>query len=108
MWSDSQNDHASRTFTGNVAVDVHHQKIGTVTDVLYDERNEVPRWAVVKMGALRGERLMPLADSYVTEDGKVVVALEKNSVKHAPRARRDHVLTIDLRRQLRDYYNIAA
>jgi hypothetical protein len=30
------------------------------------------------------------------------------AIKHAPRARRDHLLTLETQRALRDYYGVAA
>jgi hypothetical protein len=44
----------------------------------------------------------------VDEDGRLVVAHDKTSVKHAPRAGRDHILTREVGRKLRDYYSVAA
>ena len=35
--------------TGHAVLDDHHQKIGTVSDVLYDDSGEA-RWAVVDPG----------------------------------------------------------
>lgn len=95
------------TLTGRIVVDTHLAKVGTVTDVLVDDRAAV-RWAVVKTGVLSGEHLMPLEDTYVDTDGRLVGPLNKTIVKHAPRVRGDHVLTIENRNALRDYYNIAA
>jgi PRC-barrel domain protein len=93
---------------GHRVVDTHLRAVGRVTDVLYDERELGPRWAVVKTGMLGGEHYLPLAQSYLDEDGRLVVPHDKASVKHAPRARRDHVLTRETARELRDYYGIAA
>jgi hypothetical protein len=78
-----------------------------VTDVLFDDRS-VPGWAVVKTGRLGGEHFVPLQHTYVDADGRLVVPLKKTDIKHAPRVRRDHVLTREARRELRDYYGIAA
>ena len=39
----------STNLTGHDVLDDHHQKVGTVSDVLYDERGD-PRWAVVDPG----------------------------------------------------------
>ena len=94
--------------TGRVVVDTRLAKVGTVTDVIFDERQGAPRWAVVKSGALRVEHFVPLDGSYVDLDGRLVVGLDKTDVKRSPRARRDHLLTAEARRELRDYYGIAA
>jgi hypothetical protein len=51
---------------------------------------------------------MPLDDSYVDDAGRLVVPFDKASIKRAPKAGREHVLTPDVARELRDYYGRAA
>jgi hypothetical protein len=93
---------------GHAVVDNHLKSVGTVTDVLFDERERSPVWAIVRTGVLRGEHFVPLADSYVDNNGRLVVPHAKYSIKHAPRARRDHVVTRDVALKLHDYYSMAA
>jgi hypothetical protein len=93
---------------GLTVIDTEFKPIGKVTDVLYDELEQTPRWAVVQTGLLRNERYLPLADSYLDEGDRLVVPHNKMSIKHAPRARRDHVVTREVARELRDYYGAAA
>lgn len=93
---------------GHAVVDNHHQTVGTVTDVLFDEREIGPVWAIVRTGVLGGEHYVPLADSYVDHDGRLVVPHAKYSIKHAPCARRDHVVTREVALKVRDYYCMAA
>jgi len=93
---------------GHVVVDHHLKAVGTVTDVLFDEREIAPVWAIVRTGVLGGEHYVPLADSYVDHDGRLVVPHAKYSIKHAPRARRDHVVTREVALKVHDYYNMAA
>jgi hypothetical protein len=92
---------------GRVVVDTHRAKVGTVTDVLSDDRG-AQHWAVVKTGALSGEHFMPLEDAYVDTAGRLVVRLNKTAVRHAPRVGAHHVLTAQRQRELRVYYGIAA
>jgi hypothetical protein len=94
--------------SGHRVIDPQLQPVGEVTDVLYDEREQTPRWAVVKTGLLRGEHYVPLEHAYLDQDGHLVVAHDRAAIKRAPRARRDHVLTREIARELRDYYNVAA
>jgi hypothetical protein len=96
------------TLTGHTVVDTNLRRIGTVTDVLYDEREQSPRWAVVKTGLVSSGHFVPLAASYVDEDGRLVVPHDKASIRHAPRAGRDHIVTRDIDRKLRDDYGMAA
>jgi rRNA processing protein Gar1 len=99
---------AQHELTGHPVVDSELARVGTVTDVLGDEPVGVARWLVVKTGLVSAEHLVPVDDTYLDTDGRLVVPLNKNAVKRAPRVRRDHTLTPPVRRELRDYYGIAA
>lgn len=88
---------------GHEAFDDHHQKIGTVTDVIYDEEGH-PRWAVVDPGLLHRERYVPVEGTFLTESGDVVVPYSKDMVKSARAAGRDHILDPVLERALEDHY----
>jgi hypothetical protein len=94
--------------TGHTVVDPDLETVGKVTDVLFDGRAMERPWAVVKTGFLGGEHYVPLDNSYVDADGRLVVPFNKTSVKRAPRVPRDHVLTRGAARELRDYYGVAA
>jgi hypothetical protein len=93
---------------GHAVVDNQLKTVGTVTDVLFDEREIAPVWAVVRTGVLGGERYVPLADSYVDHEGRLVVPHAKDSIKRAPRARRDHVVTRQVALKVHEYYSMAA
>jgi hypothetical protein len=93
---------------GHAVVDTHLKTVGTVTDVLFDEREIAPVWAVVRTGVLGGEHYVPLADSYVDHNGRLVVPHAKYSIRHAPRARRDHVVTRAVALKVHEYYSMAA
>jgi hypothetical protein len=95
------------TLTGRVVVDNQVAKVGKVTDVVIDEQAE-QRWVVVKTGVLSGEHFVPLNDTYVDASGRLVVPLDRAAIKRAPRTRSDHILTVQRRHELRDYYGIAA
>ena len=89
-------------------VDTNHQLVGRVTDVLFDDREFSPRWAVVKTGLFGGERFVPLQNAYVDEAGRLVVPFDKTSIKRAPKTRGDHLLSPEVAKELRDYYGITA
>ena len=97
-----------KTLSGLPVIDMQAESVGKVTDVIYDDRDMSPRWAVVKTGRLGSEHCVPLDNSYVASAGELVVAFDKMSVKRAPRVGRDHILTPQLERELRDYYGVAA
>jgi hypothetical protein len=91
--------------TGHVVVDDHHEKVGTVSDVLYDDGGE-PRWAVVDPGVMRPEKFVPVEGSYVTDDGEMVIPYGKDQVKHSPKAPRDHVLDSRTEFVLEEHYEV--
>jgi hypothetical protein len=91
--------------TGHTVLDDHHQKVGTVKDVLYDDRGDA-RWAVVDPGPLRSEKYVPVEGAYVTDTGDMVIPYGKEQVKHAPKAGRDHVLDSQTETELQDHYEL--
>jgi PRC-barrel domain len=94
-----------KNLTGHAVLDDHHQKVGTVKDVLYDDRGE-PRWAIVDPGPLRSEKYVPVEGAYVTEGGDMVIPYAKEQVKQAPKASRDHVLDARTEVELEDHYEL--
>jgi hypothetical protein len=91
--------------SGHEAYDERHEKIGKVTDVLYDEQGE-PRWAVVNPGMLHRERYVPVEGAFMTDAGEVVVAYSKDTVKSARPANRDHILDPVVERALEEHYAV--
>ena len=81
------------------------EKLGKVTDVLFDERGD-PRWAVVSPGHMASAHYVPLTRAFTTPDGRVVVPYDKQVVKHAPRASGDHVLSRELETRLVEHYEV--
>ena len=102
---DRGDDRQPLSLTGHVVVDDHHHKVGTVSDVLYDERGDA-RWAVVDPGPLRAEKFVPVDGAYVTEGGDVVIPYGKDQVKHAPKAGRDHVPDSRTASVLAEHYEV--
>ena len=52
---DAEHRDEPTNLTGHAVLDDHHNKVGTVSDVLYDERGSA-RWAVVDPGVRCGPR----------------------------------------------------
>ncbi len=98
-------DSQGTILTGHPVVDDRHEKVGIVSDVLYDEQGE-PRWAIVDPGVMRAEKLVPVEGSYVTDDGEMVIPYGKDQVKHAPKAPRDHVLDSRTEFVLEQHYEL--
>ena len=65
-------------------LDDHHNKVGTVSDVVYDERGE-PTLGRRRPGPLRSEKFVPVEGAYITESGEVVIPYAKDQVKHGAR-----------------------
>jgi hypothetical protein len=95
---------AATDVTGLTAIDADGEKVGTITDVVFDRFGE-PRWGVVDPGMLRRAHYVPLDGAYETEDGRVVLPVGRDSVKTAPAAGREHVITADLEAELVAHYN---
>ena len=98
--------------TGRRVMDVNGQTVGKVTDVLSDDRTMEPQWAVVTYGLFNNRHRVVPASSLHAPDGdsgeQLVVAMEKDIVRHAPSVRAHAPLTGELQRELRDYYGKAA
>jgi hypothetical protein len=90
--------------TDHEVVDNHNLHVGKVTDVLFDDRSMRPRWTTVKPGVLRAEHLAPMDGAYVSDEGVLVLSVERDLVLGAPKAPRDHVLTPDLAEEAAEYY----
>ncbi len=93
-------------YRGSDVVDPDQRLIGTIDDVVYDDRGQ-PVWAVVELGLLRAAHYLPMAAGYLTENGKFVVPYDKHTVKSAPKARRDHVLGRSDEAELIQHYELA-
>lgn len=93
--------------TDHEVVDEHNIHVGTVTDVIFDDRSFQPRWATVRTGFLRGEHLAPLVGSYLSEDGRLVLPYEADRVRHAPKPPRSHIMTAELTSDAEHHYALA-
>src|SRR5262245_14285742 len=94
--------------TGHDVVDAQLEKVGHVTDVIYEETVASRRWAVVKAGMFGREHFVPLDNAYLDSDDRLVVPVTKSAIKGSPRCTKDHVLTRETKEELRDYYGVAA
>ncbi len=105
MSSDPMPFPESVTLTGHDVLDDQHHKVGTVSDVLYDEAGSA-RWAIVDPGPLRAEKYVPVDGSYMTEAGEIVIPYHRDQVKNAAKASRDHVLDSETERDLIVHYEL--
>ena len=91
-------------WTNRPVVDSHHARVGKVTDVLFAEEGS-PRFATVKTGLL-AERITPLDGAYIAGDGVIVLPYDGQTIKHAPKAPRDHVLTPSMADEGADHFDL--
>ena len=96
------------SYTGHDAVDNHQSKVGRITDVIYDQATATPRWVIVRTTMLPREHIAPIEGSYMADDGRVVLAHDRTTVKHAPTAPHDHVVDPELEAEAVRHYGLAA
>ena len=70
---------------GHEVLDEHGIHLGTVTDIVEDPEGHA-EFLVVDPGILRPAHYVPIAGSYHTSEGQIVVPWDKHWVKTAPRA----------------------
>ena len=98
----------SPSLHGHDVVDSNMEPVGKITDVIFDNRDLTPRFAIVKTGMLSGERFMPLENSYLDAEGRLIVPFDKTAIKGAPKVRGEHILSPEEEREVCEYYGIAA
>jgi len=97
-----------RTFLpGTEVISEDGDKIGTIADVIVDDRTLDPKWLVVKPGPFRAAHYAPARDAYTATDETVVLPVAKDTVIHAQRASHEHFLTRNEEVALCEYYGIA-
>lgn len=91
-------------FTGHPVIDEQGERLGAVTDVVYDVGDRAPEYLVVDPGVLRKSHYVPVEGSYRSVDGDIVVPWAKSWFKLAPTASHTHVLTSEDRHVLEAHY----
>jgi hypothetical protein len=104
-----ETDHVEGGWLGQPVIDENSHPIGKVIDIVYDDDAAAkPDWAVVGVGPLRKGHYMPLTSAYRTSDGRLVVPYDQRSVKSAPKAAKNQVMTREDRAEARRHYNVDA
>ena len=94
-------------FTGHDVISTDGEKIGTAADVLFDETVNRPAWIRVDQGPFHTRHtLVPLEGAYEADDGKVVVAFDKDTVKHAPKVKVPVVMAGSVKQEFEEYYGV--
>jgi hypothetical protein len=97
-------DSSDNGLVGRIVVDLRHEPIGKVIDVIFEDAGSDPKLAVVDPGFLRSGRYVPLDRFGRTGDGRIVVPFEADVVRRAPRAPKEHIVTRELEDRLADHY----
>jgi hypothetical protein len=72
---------------GAKVIDSRGHPVGKVANVFYDDRTLEPQWVAVNLGLLhRRSPLVPLEQSYFSDNGNLVVAFTEETIKDAPTA----------------------
>jgi hypothetical protein len=103
--SDRQMEAPMVLHTGSDLFDVNGDKVGTVSDVVFDPMTLVPEWYEIKMGLFGGRHLVP-AGSVTMEKDRGSVPFDKKVVKSAPSS--SLPLMDEEKRTLLDHYKTAA
>jgi hypothetical protein len=101
-------DHEHLNYTGHQAIDDHQSKVGKITDVVYDPATDSARWAIIRTSIFLRERVVPIDGSYMADDGRVVLAHDRATVKQAPTIAHDHVLDHRIEAEAARHYGLAA
>jgi uncharacterized protein YrrD len=90
---------------GRPVQDPQGAKVGTVADVLFDDDvSSEPSWVVVGHGLFNLRKtLVPLQDAYSAEDGALVVAFDRDVVRHGPKASSDRPTALEWQAANRHY-----
>ena len=98
----------STTYDGWIdrdAYDPDGEKIGSITDIYYDDVTERPEWVAIKTGLFGTKTtFVPIHGSRATGEGDLQVAFDKEMVKDAPRIDPEGHLSPEEERQLWQYY----
>ena len=87
------------------AYDPDGGKIGTITDIYYDDVTQRPEWVAVRTGLFGTKTtFVPIHGSRPTGEGDLQVAWHKETVKDAPRIDPEGHLSPEDERELWQYY----
>ena len=100
-------DEESEEFRGHKVINQKGEKIGTVTDVIYDPMTNRPQWVVVDTGLMHADHYMPIDGTYRSVEGNVVGPFDKWTVTHAAKAHKNHVMTRELEMELLEHYGLS-
>lgn len=102
-------DMSTAEWTGRQVVDTAGQKIGTISDVRYNEMLDPtgdPEWLIVKAGVFGTKRIYIPARDVRMDGDRLRVPYTEDRVKDSPAVAKDQPLTRDEERELYIYYGL--
>ncbi len=97
-------DSSDSGLVGRIVVDLRHEPIGKVVDVIFEDAGPDPKLAVIDPGLFRSSRYVPLARFGRTGDGRIVLPFEADVVLSGPKAPKEHIVTRELEDRVADHY----
>ncbi len=95
-------------FVGATAYDVTGHKIGKIHQIFVDAYTHEPKWVTVNHGFFGlSSAFVPLAGAHCNRNA-VTVAVDKDTIKHAPNLRAREGITPDEERVLTQHYHLPA
>jgi uncharacterized protein YrrD len=68
---------------GRPVLDRKGERVGKVVDMISDPQTLEPQWAAVKLGLLKGNRLVPI-EAVQEEEGTVWLSYTREEIREAP------------------------
>jgi hypothetical protein len=97
-----------QNWRGKKMVDPDGDTIGTIEDVFLDRQTGEPAWVAVKTGLFGLKHtVVPIQGAQLTDDDKVRIPLQKETVKDAPRIDPDGQLSPEDERKLWEHYGLS-
>ena len=89
---------------GRIVVDLRHEPVGKVVDVIFEDAGSDPKLGVIDTGLFRSSRYVPLERFGRTGDGRIVLPYEAAVIRRGPKAPKEHIVTRELEDRLAEHY----
>jgi hypothetical protein len=106
--SSNEDESAAPVMVDHEMVDSTGVKVGKIKDVVYDDRSltRTPRWAIVGKGVFHAAHVVPLQGAYRDAAGRLVTPFDRALIDASPKAPKDHVITPEVERTVRNHYGV--
>jgi uncharacterized protein YrrD len=94
-------------YNGRDVIDPAGERVGKVTDVIFDGADLEPAWLVVDPGLFKAERYVPVEGAATQDHRRLTIPYDLETVRSGPKVTRDHTLSSLTRSVLRDHYHLS-